>query len=130
MEGLELTARTAIRFRKGLLFLDHCKHQVDELTPVLENIAKVKGLNTCWALIEKRRLCEVAVVRVSTERHSAGTPHRIEWLGAGITISLLNCGLSFIWHKDLPRVFRKYMILLCKILDYTKRNKQKHFQVE
>ena len=47
MEGLELTARTAIRFRKGLLFLDHCKHQVDELTPVLENIAKVKGLNTC-----------------------------------------------------------------------------------
>ena len=45
MEGLELTARTATRFRKGL-FLDCFKNQVDQLTAVLENITKAKGLST------------------------------------------------------------------------------------
>ena len=46
MEGLELTARTATGFRKGLLFLGHFKDQMDLLTTVLENIAKAKGLST------------------------------------------------------------------------------------
>lgn len=42
MQGLELTARTATRFRRGLLFLVHFKDQVDQLTAVLENIPKAK----------------------------------------------------------------------------------------
>lgn len=79
--GLELTARTATQFRNELLFLDHFEDQVDQLTHVLENITKAKGLNTWWALIGKSRLCEV-VYRISMESSESHTPHRIDVLEA------------------------------------------------
>ena len=74
---------------------------MDQLTAVLENITKAKGLSTWWALIEKGRFCEVIVYRVSTEKLKLSHFTFVEGLGDWITSSLLNGRLGFVWYKDL-----------------------------
>ena len=100
---------------------------MDQLTAVLENITKAKGLSTWWALIEKGRFCEVIVYRVSTEKLKLSHFTFVEGLGDWITSSLLNGRLGFVWYKDLTIVVNKKKMWNWEIFGYTKGNKQ-HLQ--